>query len=316
MKRYMNFFLIIILCLSTAGTVSAMGIYQDKIVFENRTADVEFNVSMYDMGTGKITKLGSSGNSPGGAVIYGNYAAWIYWTSESIYLCNISSGKVSNVANGVEEMGPAGPALYGTNLTWIGNEKGKDYLYIYNIDSKKTKKVKTPNEPNAPSIWGYTIVWHDSSDSGISIQSYNTNTGKEAKIASSGTYPVINGNIVTWVGGANGDKIYYKNLSTGQQSNDPNSDVISGPPAIFGNNIVWIDWRNGEDVYLYNIETKKETQITSTPDLFKSNVCIWGDNVIWLQEETHTVETPYVLYSYDIKTKETRMLLDNIWITG
>lgn len=311
MKRYVNFFLILILCLSTTGTVSAMGIYKDKIVFENKTD----SVSMYDMSTGKITKLDSSDTYViYGSVIYGDYAAWI--GLDSIYLCNLSTLKVLKVATDVEEMGPAGPALYGTKLTWIGNEKGKDHLYIYNIDTKKTKKVKTPHEPNAPSIWGDTIVWHDSSDSGISIHSYNTNTGKIAKIASSGTYPVINGNIVTWVGGTNGVTIYYKNLKNGQESKDPNSDVMSGPPAIYGNNIVWIDWRNGEDVYLYNTETKKETRITSTPDLFKSNVCIWGDTVIWLQEETHTAETPYDLYSYNIKTKETKMLLENIWITG
>ncbi|KLK87968.1 hypothetical protein SZ63_08225 [Methanoculleus sediminis] len=108
-------------------------------------------------------------------------------------------------------------------------------------------------------------------------------------------YPDIDGNMVVWEDGRNGNKDIYFSDSPGSSgigiTNDPASQER---PSISGNHIVWQDYRNGNwDVYLYDRSTGGEELLTN--DTGKQWLpIVRGNYVAWYDDSSG--DTSIVLY--------------------
>jgi PGF-pre-PGF domain-containing protein len=119
--------------------------------------------------------------------------------------------------------------------------------------------------------------------------------------------PAIDGNMVVWEDGRNGNKdIYFSATpgSTGDRiTDDPDSQER---PSIWGDYIAWQDNRSGNwDIYLYQRSTGTTTQLTDNPadqwlPVIHGNYIVWYDN---RQESTDIV-------LYDIAAGSEKDLID------
>ncbi|WP_292367048.1 MULTISPECIES: Ig-like domain-containing protein [unclassified Methanoculleus] len=108
-------------------------------------------------------------------------------------------------------------------------------------------------------------------------------------------HPDVDGNMVVWEDGRNGNKEIYFSDSAGYIGDRITENAASQErPSISGDYIIWQDYRNGNwDIYLYNRVTKEETQLTS--DTGKQWLpAISGNYAAWYDDSSG--ETNVVLY--------------------
>ncbi|ABN57144.1 MULTISPECIES: Ig-like domain-containing protein [Methanoculleus] len=107
--------------------------------------------------------------------------------------------------------------------------------------------------------------------------------------------PDVDGNMVVWEDGRNGNKDIYFSDTPGYTGDRITSDPASQErPSISGDYIVWQDDRNGDwDIYLYQRSTGEETQLTDdTGDQWLP--IVRGNYVAWYDDSSG--DTNIVLY--------------------
>ena len=109
-------------------------------------------------------------------------------------------------------------------------------------------------------------------------------------------FPDVDGDMVVWEDGRNGNKeIYFSNSPGTSGTRITNDPASQERPSISGNYIVWQDYRNGNwDIYLYKRSTDETTQLTNDTGkqwlpIVRGNYVAWydsssGDNNIVLYD--------------------------------
>lgn len=128
------------------------------------------------------------------------------------------------------------------------------------------------------------------------------------------TYPDIDGDLVVWADGRDGeDDIYAYDVSTGTEFrvNQDAGAAHQGAPDVSGSLVVWQDDRNGgsnPDIYAFDVATATEFKVSQDPGTAdQTSPAVSGDVVVW--RDTRNGDSD--IYAYDISTAtEFRVNLD------
>jgi beta propeller repeat protein len=194
-------------------------IWGDWVVWqEGDDWETDHGVSLYDIGTGNITRIGSSlsAKTPD---IWKDRVVWDEYTTGDgnfdIFLYNITTGNITQVTT-------------------------------------------DPFAQISPSVWGDRIVWLDNRDISSQIYLFDIASGNETRLTEGDYYrenPVVSGDHVVHVNGTFISIITLPQVSEVPVSTDMTQSSKSHP-SIWGDRIVWSDMRNGDsDVFLYTIGT-------------------------------------------------------------
>ncbi|MDD1714891.1 MAG: PKD domain-containing protein [Methanoregulaceae archaeon] len=191
------------------------GIWGDWIVWqEGDDWETDNGVSLYDMRTGNITRVGSSpsAKSPD---IWEDRVVWDEYTTGDgnfdIFFYNITTGNITQVTT-------------------------------------------DPLAQISPSVWGDRIVWLDNRDVSSQIYLFDIASGNETRITEGDFYresPVVSGDDVVYVNDTVVSLVTLPQVSEVRVSTDM-TQSSKGHPSIWGNRTVWSDMRSGDiDIYLY-----------------------------------------------------------------
>ncbi len=279
--------------ITNSGSALNPTIYGDKIVWEDRNSDWNWNIYMYDISTKKETQITNSESYKRNPAIYGDRIVWEDYHNGrenwDIHMYDLTISKETQIPTSNELWESAeNPAIYGDKIVWACWFEDFSDIYMYDLSTSKETHIAGGRARNH-AIYGDNIVWTNFAvyDRGYDydIYAYNISTNTQTRITTneSAFYPAIYEDRIVWVDWRNGvDNIYMYDLSTSKETQITNSESYKQNPAIYGNRIVWEDDRNGRenwDIHMYDLTTKKETQITTSGSAY--NPAIYGDRIVW-----------------------------------
>jgi beta propeller repeat protein len=290
--------------ITTSGNSSNADIYEGKTVWQDTRNGGNPDIYMYDTSTKKETRITKSGSAVNPA-IYGNLIVWqdtrnggsdiykydlsskketrittsgsssnpdiysnkIVWDGGGIFLYDLSTGKVTKIAESYSDpdgmgvgYGYADPAIYGNRIAWVKDEYTSDTYYSIEVYDLSTKQVTYSRgggdvefSCRSPDINNNRVVWAEWTVDGTNIGVYDFSTKKETYIATT-TLPglqnhAIYSNRIVW------DNSIY-DLSTKNETKITTGGSASNP-AIYGDRIVWQDSRNGKsNIYMATLSSK------------------------------------------------------------
>ncbi|MBI2654792.1 VCBS repeat-containing protein, partial [Candidatus Woesearchaeota archaeon] len=202
-------------------------IYENKIVwYDDRDSNSGTDIYMYDITTGKETKIGGTMGNDHSPRIHGDRIIWNVYNDKTrdydLYLYEISTGRQNQITKGqnMEVMAD----IYGDKIVWVTQYEDRTNefpVYLYDINTKTQSRITSHSSTNFfPKINGNRVVWMDYrsySNSNPDIYMYDITTGKETQITtnrlSQGT-PAIHDNKIVWEDNRNGNyDIYMATLS-------------------------------------------------------------------------------------------------------
>lgn len=145
-------------------------IYRNKIVYDSYTEDDTPQIFIYDIGTKKSIDISEYGDNMF-AHIYGNKVIWsdFYNRLGNIRMYDIATKQQTEVTTGDDMTGydTGGPTdIYGNKIVYLkhNNLSSIDFgdVYLYNINTGKSKQVSFGNTSQTPVISGNLVVWSDS----------------------------------------------------------------------------------------------------------------------------------------------------------
>ena len=201
------------------GNQTQPAIYNDILVYVDKTEDFKSNIYMYNLTTHDLTRINENTEiSYGSPDVYGNYV--VYQDNSSwadIYLYNIYTKKTIKLTD--DTSGQWNPTIYGNRIVWQDDRDGNWNLYmhylnfmpgtpfenydwiIYTGDADRT--VSDADEIN-PQLWGDYLVFQDNRNGNWDIYLYNfyvINYGKTTPLVTENKNqndPAISGDRIVW----------------------------------------------------------------------------------------------------------------------
>lgn len=293
-------------------------IYGDKIVWQddrNDNGDGNCDIYMYDLSTGKETRITTHESVAAFPAIYGNNIVWQddrngNWRHEKsdIYMYDLFTCQETQIT--ADESYSVSPAIYGDRIVWTDY----DSIHMYNLSThKETQIIIGESMIYNPAIYGDSIVWgdlHILTDGNVSrninmsdlstdnetlvrdIYLYDLSTHKKTQITANGSaaFPAIYEDRIVYEDWRNGNSdIYMYNLSTSQETQITTNESDQNSPVISGDRIVWKDYRNGNcGIYMHDLSNSNETQITSESD--QNIPVIYGNKIVWADRENGNLD--------------------------
>jgi beta propeller repeat protein len=202
---------------------------------------------------------------------------------------------------------------------------------MYDLSTPEQTQISGSQAAMSPAIYGDTIVWMDSRNSGKwdyldsvvnwNIYMYNISTSKETRLFSNKSmkmFPAIYKDKIVWMDSRNGGSgnywnltgnwdIYMYDLSTHKGTQITNNGSMQLYPAIYENRIVWLDARNGNwDIYGYDLSTFRETFISSVRSPY-AHPAVYLDRIVWADWRSGNAD----IYMYDLSTSRETQITTN-----
>ncbi len=285
-----------------AGIQRFPSISGQKIVWED-DRNGNFDIYLYDMGTGQTRRLTDDPKDQVAPRISGNRVVWQdYRNSQSlenpdIYLLDLSTGEERmlnspfSFDNGGYEMRPD---IDGDVVVWEDSAAAiSEYSRIYFYDMENPAPIQIYQDSTAqtrPAVSDRKVVWTDFNLGGVYFRYLlDTQVHVLERLTSEPVMdPDISGTRVVWAQFIPEDSRYNIRLfeldltmtgGTGRWLS-PGS-APQEQPAIDGNRVVWRDERNGnEDLYLYDLSANREVPLVVAPGS-QNSPDIDGDLVVF-----------------------------------
>ena len=259
-------------------------------------------VHMYDLNTGKNTKINSSR-----AYYSTNSADTIIWVDErsenpDLLVFDTKTGRSYHIAENLN-LSYGIPRCCCNYVVWCGNDAN---AYMYNlVTNKQTKITTTGSAANPATCCNNKVVYQDHRNGHWNIYKYSINGG-ETQITTSGTAynPKTCGDRIVYQDFRNGNPdVYLYDLDTRKETQISYSGKV-WYPGISNRKIVWEDFRNGNPaVYMYDLDTSKETLIT-TGNADQYYPTISYDEIVWQAVYNDTVNGSKTdIYVYNLNAK-------------
>ena len=264
-------------------------IYDDIIVWQDWRYGGS-DIYMYDLSTGKETRVTNVTRYRGPPAIYGNIIAWEQgsYKNPDIYMYDISTGQESLVSSG-----KFWPSIYGDKIVYTDH---KD-IFVYDVSTgQETKLSIDGTQLNTLAIYDDKVAWADFSGEKDIIM-YDLSTGQETRVTTNPREqhsPEIYENKIVfgenWISGSGlfWADIYMYDISTGQETPIATTSSNEENPSIYGNIIAWQGSLTAEpwyvDIYIYDLSTGQKTQVTTSgpiheyPDIYENKI-VWHQGI-------------------------------------
>lgn len=242
----------------SSSKASYPAIYGSKLVWRDEISGKP-RLTVYDIPSGTRSYITQNVDGTSIPKIYGNIIVWSANYNEAnynynVYMRDISTSKQAKIAVG------GSPDIYGNRIvyTYSGNDYDFPQVYVYDVATKKNKKVSSSGDLNNPHIYGNSIIWSDFYNGQGYIIKYDLATKKTIDVTHD----------ISW----NPD---------GSQAGDDTGFSY----AIYGDKIVFAklgtDMFGSAGVYVYSISTGKSTQVFKYKNGVYSTPAIYGNTIVW-----------------------------------
>lgn len=226
--------------------------------------------------------------------LMGNFSSpsnTINWKTVANSTTQVSNGVLASI-----DLSGFSSGIYDIRLTTT-DQKGNKYTTEVNQESitiihplvgRSTLALTNDSSTHEnPAIDGNNIVWDDNSSGTYQVYLYNISSGTKKQITAASSdqkYPQVSGNYLVWVGGSS-------------QAPYPSPSPLTSPSPFPSN-----PPGQTNNVYLYDIASQTTHQLT-TSDGLRSEPHVYGNHVVWIEENSSTDQYPEVyLCSYDSAT--------------
>lgn len=255
-------------------------------------ADMDGNISMYDVSTDNWTTISSDGDLPD---IYGNYVVYTKYyyiqdnKNDDIYLYDLNTHNETKIAS-VHGY----PAIYDKKVVWSQANSNNGYdIYKYDISTNQTSIITTADSyVSKLDIYGNVVVWTES----YKVYMYDMASHKTTQVTNTGyAYdPAIDGDrIVYTLSESHSSDIYMYEISTARTTRITTS-TMAFSPSIYEDKIIYADLRNPEnpdvrDIFLYNLSSTVQNPLVAE---FTANVTSGTAPLVVLFTDTSTGGVP------------------------
>ena len=160
-----------------AGLRSDAAIYGDRVVWQDGR-NGNWDIYMYDLSTGKETRVTDDPGDQKEPQIYGGKIVWHDDRNGNwdIYMYDVETGEETQITdNSAPQLEPD---VYGNIIVWQGKGSTGSGIYMYNLSTGETIQITdAPGTQRNPEIHGRRIVWEGSCGGYLNIYAYEIPSG-------------------------------------------------------------------------------------------------------------------------------------------
>jgi beta propeller repeat protein len=262
-------------------------IYENWIVWAacNYTEEISFgpmittdmlnwDVFLYDLGTGEVKQITTDGHTQISPRIYGNTIVWLDNRDSAdkpwphyydVYAYDISTGKERRLTTG-NSIESHDISISGNLVAWTDNRNDAPEtridtdppvpnhdIYLYNLSTEREQQITTDSgEDYAPVIDNGRILFQRKiAERNVDLFLYDTRDGTERQISTGGyvradSYPGIDGKAIVWADTSLSEKNTIEDM---YESMYRESDM---------------PWSRSAEIYSYNLSSQKQTLLVSS----------------------------------------------------
>ncbi len=291
-------------------------IWGDKVVWEDHRNNSGFDIDVYLYNLSTKTEQNLSND------ISWNQAEPAIWGDQVVYSENMDGLYDLYLYDGFYDSTfaiPANssfsnmtPAIYENNLVYVSNSSAYDYLYKMDLSAPPFVSVEVANDMLGsynPTLWELSAIYErGTTNQDLFMSDISALSGELAVAASTGiqSSPDLWENSLVWSDNRDGYyDIWYRDLLNTTDTRLQNEPLSQLNPVIFGPLIVWEDYRDATskaELYMTDLmdTTASEKRLTFTATKNKAKPDIWGEKIVWSQDDGAAAPN-WNIYLFDLE---------------